>query len=823
MTESFLPRTLAALAIVACFTTPVAAQRPASTDTTQSQPFPLDPVVVSASKRSEKALDAPAHVEVITAEKIQKRPAINVVDHLRGTAGVDVIEQGLFAQNVAVRGFNNLFIGALMVLTDNRIASLPSLRANMFSALPIAQEDIDRIEVVLGPGSALYGPNTANGVLHIITKSPLEETGSVATIGGGERNLRLATFRTAQRLSDNLGVKVSGQYLAGKEWRHTDPAEVAAREVTLPNDPATRIGLRDFDLQRWTGEVRLDWRLRPDATAVFSVGQSVASGIEVSGIGAAQLRNWRSSYYQARISAGRLFGQVYLNTTDSGDSFFLRNGRPTSEGSRMLVTQLQHGLSIGTRQSFTYGVDYLRTMPETRGLLHGVNEEDDTTDELGAYLQSETHLHPSKLDLVLAGRVDRHSEIGETVFSPRAALVFKPAPEQSLRFTYNRAFTTPASVNFFLDLDNGPAGALGQLGYHAHVGGNRTGFSFATPNDFYQARSPFTPAAKGGADAVIDARGSTLYHYAVGALAATGQITEEQAAALRLFTPADGDIGLVAFDPFAGTATPLVPGAIADVPSLTVSSSQSFELGYRALLAQRLLVTADVWYSRIDNFISRPQLRSPLVLLNGEDVGRFLVERGIPTGDAEQLAAGMAQLPIAVLVADGATVTRPSLLLTYVNFGEVELYGADLSVRALLGERWSLGATASLVSDDHFQNVKTQGELVPLNAPTRKGSLAVAYDDHSRLSGEVRLRSSAGFPASTGVFVADRCINPNGTGEACVRSQTVADLALEYRLPRFSGVALQLSISNVFDRPYRSFAGAPEIGRLALLRARYEF
>lgn len=823
MIERFIPRTLAILAIGGCFAAPAAAQRRASTDTVQARAVPLNPVVVSASKRPEKALEAPAHVEVVHAERIERRAAANLVEHLRGTSGVDVIDQGLFSQDVAVRGFNSLFIGGLMVLADNRIASLPSLRANVFPALAVTQEDIERMEVVLGPGSALYGPNTSNGVLHIITKSPLDETGSVATIGVGERRSRLATFRTAQRLGADLGVKFSAQYLEALEWRHTDPAEAAVREVTVPNDPGTRIGLRDFDVQRWSGEARVDWRLRPAVTAVFSVGSSMASGIALSGIGAAQLRNWRASYYQARLNAGRFFGQAYLNTSDSGESFFLRNGNATRETSAMFVAQLQHGLSLGTRQSLTYGADYMRTMPETGGGIHGTHEDDDTTDELGAYLQSETRVHPRMLDLVLAGRVDWHSEMGRAVFSPRAALVFKPAPEQSVRLTYNRAFTTPASVNLFIDFDNGPAGALGRLGYHAHISGNRGGFTFSTPNGGYRVRSPFTPAAQGGTGAVIDARGSTLYRYALSALAAAGQITAQQAEALRKLNPRDDEIGLVAFNPFAAATTPLVPGAVPDVPSLTVSTNQSLELGYKGLLGQRLLVTADLWYSRIENFISRPQLRSPLVLLNGQDVGRFLLASGIPTADAERLASGMAQLPVAVLAAADATVTRPSLLLTYVNFGEVELYGADVSARALLGDRWSLGVSASLVSDDHFQNAKTRGELIPLNAPSRKASVALTYDDGSRLSGELRLRSSAGFPASTGVFVADRCINPNGIGEECVPSHTVADLALEYRVPRLSGVSVQLGVTNLFDRPYRSFAGAPEIGRLALLRARYEF
>ena len=65
-----------------------------------------------------------------------------------------------------------MFTGALMSLVDNRIARIPSLRANVYSSLPTADEDIERIEVALGPGSALYGPNSANGVMHILEFFP---------------------------------------------------------------------------------------------------------------------------------------------------------------------------------------------------------------------------------------------------------------------------------------------------------------------------------------------------------------------------------------------------------------------------------------------------------------------------------------------------------------------------------------------------------------------------------------------------------------------------------------------------------------------------
>ena len=110
--------------------------------------------------------------------------------------GVDIITEGIQSTNVLVRGFNNIFSGSLHALTDHRLAGVPSLRVNLLHFIPSTDEDIERMEVVLGPGSALYGPNTANGVLHIFTRSPLDSasTGTTVTLGGGERSVFPGVF-----------------------------------------------------------------------------------------------------------------------------------------------------------------------------------------------------------------------------------------------------------------------------------------------------------------------------------------------------------------------------------------------------------------------------------------------------------------------------------------------------------------------------------------------------------------------------------------------------------------------------------------------------
>ncbi|HEX8275978.1 MAG TPA: TonB-dependent receptor [Longimicrobiaceae bacterium] len=830
----------------------------------------LDPIVVSASKRPEKALNAPARVEVVGERAIDERPAVSATEHLRSVPGIDIASTGLQSANVVARGFNNIFSGSLHALTDNRIAGVPSLRVNLLHFVPSNNEDLQRMEVVLGPGAALYGPNTANGILHIITRSPLDYQGTTLTAAGGERDVFQGTFRTAHLLGESFGVKVSGQYLRGEEWGYTDPAEVAERAKFAGNLPffradlmravgidqpeaqrrIDRIGLRDNGVERWGGEARADWRVRPDLTAIASVGTTTSmSGVELTGLGAAQVKDWRYTYYQLRTNWNRLFAQVYLNTSDAGDTYLLRNGAPIQDQSRLLVGQLQHGTRLGERQNFTYGADYTLTTPVTNGTINGLYEDDDETREFGAYLQSETALSP-KLDLVLAGRVDTHSALPEPLFSPRAALVFKPAENQAFRVAFNRAFSTPSSLNQFLDLGSSiPNLQLAQLGYSLRVQGTGdTGFRFRQADGSYLMRSPFTPGAP---QTLVPANAAAYWAAAVGAVAqgaaARGQpLPAPLVAYLGSLRPTATDIrtNYLSVVGQGNTPQPLSSLDLPDVDPIRESGSNTLEAGYKGILGGRLLLAADVWWSQKENLVTPLTIQTPLLLLDGQQTGAYLVPRltgffqaaGLPPAQAaaqaaataQQLAPGLASVPVGVVSSADVNANGGQLLVTYTNVDEtIELWGSDLSATALLTDQWSLSGNASFVNKDRFQS--RNAGLVTLNAPKRKGSVALLYrNDGWGFNGEARVRYNASFPVNSGVYVGTKCLGGDFAtaplAEDCVDASTLLDLNLGYKLPRnFSGATLQLSVQNLLDEEHRSFPGAPFIGRMALLRLKYEF
>jgi outer membrane receptor for ferrienterochelin and colicins len=812
-----------------------------------SRAVELNPVVVSVGRDYEKAISAPARVEVVSAEQIRARPATTPVDHLRSVPGIDVIQQGVQSTNVVARGFNNIFSGSLHALTDNRIAGVPSLRVNVLSFIPTADDDIERMEVVLGPGSALYGPNTANGVLHIMTRSPLREQGSSLTVTGGEQSIFGGSFRTAQRLGDRLGVKVSGQFFRAEEWTYVDPVEVAEAQKFASNIPfwrqdmmrsvgisqaeadrrIARIGDRDPEMQRWSGEIRADYALTDDATAIFTVGRSNAGRqVELTGLGAAQVEDWSYTFYQARLNWNRLFAQFYSNQSDAGTTYLLRNGAPIVDRSTLLVGQLQHGLDLGTRQRFTYGFDYLYTNPETEGSINGIYEDEDDTTEVGAYLQSETRL-TSQLNLVLAGRIDSHSALPENIFSPRAALVWEPIDGQAFRATYNRAFSTPSSLTQFLDLGTAvPNTQLAQLGYSVRVQGTGdTGFRFRQANGGFLMRSPFTPGQIGGPAQLIPANAATFWDAAVAVVAQGAQLPPQIVGLLQMLNPANtgGQVGTAVLDINTGQVTPIASLDRPDLDPVRESLQTTYEVGYKGILGDRLLVAADVWSSRRRQLVTSLTVQTPLVLLDGPSLGAYLVPQlvpalmmgGMPQAQAQATALaivqGMAGVPLGVISSPDINANGAQLLSTYTNVDEdFDVWGVDVGGTFLLNDTWALGGSLSYVNEDIFTTAS--GLSVPLNAPGRKGTVSVNYRNPAAgFSAEGRARFAAGFPASSGVYAGD------------VESSTLMDVNFSYRIPMVPATTLQLSIQNILDESFQSFPGVPAIGRTALLRLRYDF
>jgi len=796
-----------------------------------SRAFRLNPVVITASRRAEKALDAPAHVEMIGAEILEERVAMSPVDHIKFLPGVDVAQTGITQTNVVTRGFNNVFSGALLIMVDNRYTHVPSLRFNANNMIPTTDMDIERIEVSLGPGAALYGPNSASGVMHIITKSPIDNPGSSAFLSSGFRSgnnvdsdvggVFQAGFRAAHRINERTGIKVSGQYQLADDWAYIDPLEVAAQNGTNP-----LIGNRDFTSERVGGEMRIDHRPTEDSELVVAGGYNLlAKSIELTGLGAGQAEDWAYSYFQTRYTNGRFFSQFFLNQSNAGDTYLLQTGQPIVDKSRMFALQFQHGIDLGDKQSFIYGLDAQYTDPRTGGTITGSNEDDDNIQEVGGYLHSETAL-TNRLDLVTAIRVDYHNRLEDLVFSPRAALVMTPKENQNFRVTFNRAFSTPTTNNLFLDIvavEN-----LGGLPYDIRTFGvPEAGLTFEDRcGGTYCMYSPFAPGTQlsaGGPGAVWNVllQGAAAQDPSLQTLLPLLQ--DENPAIATYLRRFNQEAAAAGENPF------LLDQGPEDISRMKPTITNTLEFGYKGLVSDRLLLSADLYYSKVKDFVGPLRTETPSVFMvpQGEgSVANYLQTRLTPlvmgglmtpaqlAQTVTALTTQLGQVPVGTVAPDQRSDS--DLILTYRNFGDVDYWGADLAAQFLVDDRLSFRAAASFVSDDCF-DFNDDGSCssatdIALNAPGKKGSFSARWDDAQLgLALEGRVRYSDGFPMNSGVYV------------GFVESFTVFDANLSYKLPMVSGATLSVTGTNLFDELHQEFIGAPELGRLLMFRLQYEF
>jgi outer membrane receptor for ferrienterochelin and colicins len=464
----------------------------------------LNPVVISASRRKEKLLDAPSSITLIDGTTLQKRVTVNMIDQIKNVAGVHVARTGIQGGPPSIRGFGGYYTGNLMTLVDNRVTNLPSLRINAYSMIPTTDEDIDKVEVLRGPASALYGPNTGEGVVHMITKSPIDDPETRVSIGVGvrsfiddtikivdkktprfddkaikDRMIFMAGFRHADTIAlENpnlrMGYKISTRYFYGNDWKAddlNDPAKVIhyipTYDAVIPlkanGTPLTPEEIaagfkgdmveneRDETINRASLDGRMDFRIRETVDLVFAGGFNTATGIDMSPIGAIQNVKWRTGYTQARATWQNLFVQFYMNSNNSGDTYFVPNGGQFIDKGKMYALQAQYWTPIRKRGKVTYGIDGIFTRPNTEYTLHGRFEDMDNINEFGTYFQGDYEVLP-RLTMLVASRLDYHNVINKVFVSPRGAIIYKPGTGQNLRATYNRAFRTPGAGSYFIDV-----------------------------------------------------------------------------------------------------------------------------------------------------------------------------------------------------------------------------------------------------------------------------------------------------------------------------------------------------------------------------------
>jgi outer membrane receptor for ferrienterochelin and colicins len=788
----------------------------------------LNPAQVTAGRQQEKVLDAPASVSVIETREIAERPSVTIADHLKGVPGVDINAGGIAQANIVTRGFNNAFSGAMLTLQDYRFAAVPSLRVNVPFLFTGTNEDIEQVEVLRGPASALYGPNSANGVLHIITKSPFTSQGTTLTLDGGERSILRGSGRHAGLIGSKAAYKLSGEYFTGSDWKYYDPGEPGKYGASAPVARRGQDVVRDFDVQRYAGEARLDVRPKENMEAITTYGFTRAlGGIDLTAAnGTGQIKNWTYQSLQERFRWNKLFAQVFVNFSDAGNddststngTYLLRSGQPIVDQSRVFAAQLQHASDIGTRNTFVYGLDYIFTNPRTGNTINGRNEDIDNVTEVGAYVQYTGRLS-KQFELVGALRGDRNDQVEGTQISPRAALIYKPSENQNFRVTYNRAFSTPQNFSFFLDLINSPN--AGGSGFDVRAQGNppKKGWQFARSCSASAFGGICMKSRLAGGGAFVDASSASTFPAFFTAqkpaiqaglqqaLAANG-VPAAQAAAIaadlaNYFTtlrPTSANVG-TAVRYLDRTSTLVQPAEVQNIAALKASFNNTYELGYKGILGQRARLSIDGWWQQRGDVGTPANIATPNVFFDPTTLGgylgtniatRLITQFQLPQATAAAIAnaaapaitANAARAPLGVITFDSPIASATDVIATYQTINKtIDIQGVDIGFDYIFSPRWSAAATYSWVSDVIFNDVKdAQGNALALNAPDNKATLTARWNDEIRgLSFETRGRYANTFPVNSGVYASTRTfpaptvLNPNvpeGTYQTAAGSTT---------------------------------------------------
>src|SRR3989475_3067640 len=172
--------------------------------------------VTSVSKRSQKLADAAAAIFVITQEDIRRSGATSIPEVLRMVPGVQVarIDENKWA--ISSRGFNGRFANKLLVLIDGRSVYTPLFSGVYWNIQDVMLEDVDRIEVIRGPGATLWGANAVTGVINIITKSAKSTQSALVTAGGGTELRGVSNLRYGGRVDKGAHYKAYTKYF---DWR----------------------------------------------------------------------------------------------------------------------------------------------------------------------------------------------------------------------------------------------------------------------------------------------------------------------------------------------------------------------------------------------------------------------------------------------------------------------------------------------------------------------------------------------------------------------------------------------------------------------------
>ena len=427
-------------------------------------------VVVSASKRPEKITNAPASIQIIGLKDFEQFAGSNVSELISKVQGIEYTRNGVTDITFNARGFHSAFNNRVVHIVDGRI-STSALSGNLpvINRGTMIKDDLERMEIIMGPQSALYGPNAFNAVLNTTTKDPRKYQGTSASITAGSQYQFSARVRHATKINNKWAFKVTGEYSVGKEYKTYDTVYVTKYSTY---DSSTLERNVDLDYRHIRGEAHIYYSITRNTDIVVSGGGSKNDWPQVTTAGRNQMRGFSYSFVQARIVNPHYYLNVYNTRGNLGTSYpitpYTRNfwnwtHKPinplkpeVAEDSALreaIFTEESQRFNADAQYNYDFkkaglflvaGLNYQRERPNGfgRNLLDSFQKID--IKQYGGVIQLEKSL-PWSIRFIGAVRYDHHSNLGD-FFSPKLGVI-KSVGDGSVRITWGRAYAMPTILH----------------------------------------------------------------------------------------------------------------------------------------------------------------------------------------------------------------------------------------------------------------------------------------------------------------------------------------------------------------------------------------
>jgi iron complex outermembrane receptor protein len=397
----------------------------------------FDIEVTSPAKKPQRVSEVASAIYVITQEDIHRSGANSVPELLRIVPGINVARVDSNRWAITSRGFNSAFADKLLVLLDGQSIFTPSINGVFWDEQELVLEDIDRIEVIRGPGAAIWGSNAVNGVINIITCAAHKDEKNFVTVGGGTEEKAFGSFRTTTALSDETFVKVFGRSA------HRDDSHLAGG------------GDADDAYENSRGGFRLDSKLSAN-DALFFKGEGFYEDKNYSVSAPALTPPFvdSESYSGARQQYGANAIAKWTHTiAENNELSFLADY--AYEGHDGLVypfnrntvhTEFNHRWAPSESHDLTYGLEYRLDNEDFRNNFADAFEDDYKRTHLySLFIQDEYTLIPEKLRLTVGSRFE-HYDPSDLEYMPNVRALWTVNPVHSFWGAVSRAVVNPSRV-----------------------------------------------------------------------------------------------------------------------------------------------------------------------------------------------------------------------------------------------------------------------------------------------------------------------------------------------------------------------------------------